>query len=49
MTTVRITEYLDIDLESERWCCHVCGRDLAAARENYKVGCVVYERDPKEI
>ncbi len=49
MTTVRITEYLDIDLDNERWTCHVCGQDLASARENYKTGCVVHERDPKEI
>lgn len=49
MTTVRITEYLDIDLETERWRCHVCGRELAGAHDNYKTGCVVYERDPKEI
>jgi len=49
MTTVRITEYLDIDLDTERWVCHVCGHVLISARENYKKGCLVYERDPKEI
>ena len=49
MSRVRITEYLDIDLDREMWCCHVCDRDLIAAGENYKRGCVVYERDPKEI
>jgi acetophenone carboxylase len=43
---VRITEYLDVDVAREMWCCHVCGRDLIGARENYKRG---YERDPKEI
>lgn len=46
---VRITEYLDIDLSSEKWCCHVCGIELIDARENYKRSCLVYERDPKEI
>jgi acetone carboxylase gamma subunit len=46
---VRITEYLDVDLAREMWCCHVCERDLIGARENYKRGCLVYERDPKEI
>jgi acetophenone carboxylase len=46
---VRITEYLDVDLDREMWCCHVCERDLIGARENYKRGCLVYERDPKEI
>jgi acetophenone carboxylase len=46
---VRITEYLDVDLDREMWSCHVCERDLIGARENYKRGCLVYERDPKEI
>jgi acetone carboxylase gamma subunit len=46
---VRITEYLDVDAATEMWCCHVCGRELISARENYKRGCLVHERDPKEI
>lgn len=46
---VRITEYLDIDLDSGMWCCYVCRHELIAATKNYKEGCVVYERDPKEI
>lgn len=46
---VRITEYLDIDLDKELWCCNRCGRELIAARENYKKGCLVYERDPRTI
>lgn len=45
----QITEYLDIDLEREVWCCHRCGADLITARENYKKGCLVYERNPQEI
>lgn len=45
----RITEYLDLDLERERWCCNRCGTDLISARENYKRGCLVYERDPATI
>ncbi len=49
MSKVRITEYLAIDLSTEMWCCHVCGRELIGARENYKKGCLVRERDPKEI
>ena len=48
-SVVRITEYLDIDVGREMWCCHVCGHDLIGARESYKRGCLVYERDPKEI
>ena len=43
---VQITEYLDIDLETEKWCCNRCGRELISARENYKKGCLVYDRDP---
>jgi len=46
---VRITEYLDIELETERWCCNRCGHDLGDARESYKKGCLVRERDPREI
>lgn len=46
---VQITEYLDIDLESEMWCCHRCGVKLISARDNYKKGCLVYERDTRTI
>jgi len=46
---IRITEYLDIDLEKEMWVCNRCGKELISARENYKKGCLVYERDPREI
>ena len=46
---VQITEYLDIDLEKEKWCCNRCGRELISARENYKKGCLVYERDPRTL
>jgi len=46
---IRVTEYLDLDLESERWMCNRCGRELGPARENYKKGCLVHERDPREI
>lgn len=43
MTKLRITEYLDIDLESDQWRCHACGHALIEARRNYKEGCVVAE------
>lgn len=43
------TEYLDLDVERELWLCHRCGRELAAARHSYKEGCLVYDRDPREI
>jgi Acetone carboxylase, gamma subunit len=45
----QMTEYLDIDLASEMWCCHVCGEQLISAREPYKHGCLVAERDPREV
>jgi acetophenone carboxylase len=48
-TRIRFTEYLDLDLERERWLCNRCGRELGAARENYKRGCLVYDRDPREV
>ena len=37
-TKTQITEYLDIDLEKEVWCCNRCGHELISARENYKEG-----------
>lgn len=41
----RITEYLEIDLDHETWCCQRCGETLIGARENYKRGCLVAEKD----
>lgn len=49
MAKIRITEYLNIDIEKETWCCDKCGKDLMEARDNYKKGCLVCERDPSEI
>lgn len=49
MTHLHVAEYLDADLDNERWLCHDCGRDLGALRENYKRGLLVAERDPAEI
>ena len=46
---LRITEYLDIDLERELWCCNRCGAALVGARENYKHGCLVAERPLEEV
>jgi acetophenone carboxylase len=45
----RITEYLEIDLDSELWMCASCGHELGGARGNYKHGCLVWERDPREV
>ncbi len=46
---MQITEYVDIDLEREVWLCRRCGKELISARENYKKGCLIYDRDPSEI
>jgi len=49
MNKVRIAEYLDIDLDTETWHCHVCAHELGPAAGNYKRGCVVAERDATDI
>jgi acetophenone carboxylase len=49
MTKLHVAEYLDIDVDAERWLCHDCGRDLGAARDDYKRGLLVAERDPSEV
>lgn len=46
---VPMTEYLVIDIDSERWVCRVCEHDMGDANGNYKEGCLVYDRDPREI
>jgi acetone carboxylase gamma subunit len=46
---LRITEYLDLDLDRELWLCNRCGRELGSARDNYKKGCLLNDRDPREI
>ncbi|MFO1350885.1 MAG: acetone carboxylase subunit gamma [Gammaproteobacteria bacterium] len=49
MNTIRFTEYLDLHLDTEDWHCHACQGRLISARDNYKKGCLVYDRDPREI
>lgn len=44
-----ITEYLRVNLDTEQWECRRCDHVLAPARENYKRGLLVYDRDPREI
>lgn len=46
---VLITEYLRIDLDSELWECRRCNGALVSARDNYKRGLRVHDRDPREI
>ena len=49
MQLVRVTEYLQVDLDKEVWLCSKCNTSIGPARRNYKEGCLVYERDPREI
>lgn len=49
MSTYQMTEYLGIDVDSETWQCLRCGHGLGSARRNYKEGCLVAERDPREV
>jgi acetophenone carboxylase len=46
---VRITEYLEIDLATEEWCCQRCGESLGNARGDYKQSCLVAERPLEEV
>ena len=46
---VRITEYLDVEVESGRWQCHRCRCDLGPAETSYKCGCLIRARNPHEI
>ena len=44
-----ITEYLDLDVDEAKWYCSSCDQPLIDAEENYKKGCLVYSKDPREI
>jgi acetone carboxylase gamma subunit len=44
-----ITEYLEVELNEERWRCRVCDHDLGDARGDYKRGLLLYDRDPRTI
>ncbi len=46
---IRVTEYVDLELDSEQWLCNRCGCLLGPGRENYKKGCLLYARDPREV
>ena len=43
----QITEYLEIDLDTEQWHCVTCAHPLGSARENYKQGCLVLGARPQ--
>ncbi len=46
---IPMTEYLAINLETEKWCCLRCDHVIGSARKSYKEGLLVYDRDPREI
>ncbi|RMB81470.1 acetone carboxylase subunit gamma [Streptomyces shenzhenensis] len=46
---VPMTEYLVIDLDTERWVCRVCAQDMGSAHGTYKEGTLVHDRDPRQI
>ena len=46
---IRVTEYLDLELDQEQWICNRCNHVFGPARDNYKKGCLLYDRDPREI
>ncbi|MGW8813449.1 acetone carboxylase subunit gamma [Gordonia terrae] len=45
----RITEHIDLDVDTERWTCRRCDHDLGPADRGYKYGLRVRERDPSVI
>ena len=49
LTRETITEYLEIDLETESWHCRVCDHRIGSAREDYKRGLLLHDRDPREV
>ena len=49
MNRMHVTEYLDIDLDKEVWCCNRCNAELGSARKSYMQGCLVHDRTATEI
>ncbi|HCV46021.1 MAG: acetone carboxylase subunit gamma [SAR324 cluster bacterium] len=44
-----VTEYLEMDIDESQWHCSRCDKGLIDAQTNYKKGCLVYGRDPRDI
>jgi len=49
MTRLHVAEYLELDMDTEQWHCRSCGHGIGPAREDYKRGLLVYDRDPAEV
>jgi acetone carboxylase, gamma subunit len=48
-TLLEVGDKLGLDLDAERWVCGKCGHDLGSAHADVKRGCLVGERDPREV
>lgn len=46
---LRVTEGLDLVVATERWACNRCRHDLGPGDRNYKEGCLLAARHPREI
>jgi acetone carboxylase gamma subunit len=44
MKKIKVTEYLNIDLETEMWTCDRCDAALVSAKKPYMHGCLVHDR-----
>jgi acetone carboxylase gamma subunit len=49
MNKISVTEYLDIDLDTETWSCNRCNAGLGSARQPYLRSCLVHDRTATEI
>jgi acetone carboxylase, gamma subunit len=46
---IAMTEYLGIGVSDRHWHCRRCDYDLGPARRSYKEGCLIADRDPREV
>jgi acetone carboxylase, gamma subunit len=44
-----MTEYLGIGAGDRRWHCRRCQHDLGPAQRSYKEGCLIADRDPRDV
>lgn len=49
MERFEIGERLVLDLATETWRCWTCGHELGPAGGSYRAGCLVRDRDPREL
>ena len=49
MARHRVTEYHEVDLDTDEWVCNRCEHRLGPATRSYKRGCKIRARDPREI